>query len=126
MFASDIDMNLINKLKLEFKKNKKNLFIKQRDALKLEYFENNFFDKIITDPPWNIYNAQNDDFSVFYKKMLTEFYRILKPNGFCVVLMGNVDDFEKALNPNQFRLLEKYHILVNGKKANVYKLMKVI
>ena len=125
LFASDIDDTLISKLKLEFKKNKKNLFIKQRDALNLAYFEDNFFDKIITDPPWNMYHAEKGDFSIFYKKMLVEFYRILKPRGICTILMGNVIDFEKALDNHKFSLVEKYHILVNGKKANVYKLIKL-
>ena len=57
--------------------------------------------------------------------MLKEFYRILKPNGVCTILMGNVNDFEKALKSAKFKLIEKYHILVNGKKANVYKLVKI-
>lgn len=122
LFASDIDETLVNELKTKFKKNKKNLFIKQRDALNLNYFENGFFDKIITDPPWNLYNSLDKDFSVFYENMLKEFHRILKPNGICTILMGNIDDFEKALKYSHFKQIEKYHILVNGKKANVYKL----
>ncbi len=125
MFASDADAGLIEKLKNEFKKNKKNLFIKQRDALNLEYFETGFFDRIVTDPPWNLYNSQNGDFSVFYDKMLKEFQRILKPEGIGVILMGNVQDFEKALAGKKFELTEKYHILVNGKKANVYKIVRI-
>ena len=124
VFASDLDANLIDKLKNEFKKNKKNLFIKQRDALNLEYFQDGFFDKIITDPPWNTYNFKDEDFSLFYNKMLQEFYRILKDGGICTILMGNVKDFEKSLKNGNFTLKEKYHILVNGKKANVYKLTK--
>lgn len=124
LFASDTDSKLIEKLKNEFKKNKKNLFIKQRNALNLEYFQNGFFDKIITDPPWNAYNVQDEDFALFYKKMLQEFYRILKSGGFCTILMGNVKDFEKSLKNSNFKLQEKYNILVNGKKANVYKLIK--
>lgn len=124
LFASDTNPNLIQKLKTEFKKNKKNFFIKQCDALNLEYFENGFFDRIITDPPWNIYNYKTKDFVSFYKKMLNEFYRILKPNGICTILMGNTKDFEQALDNSNFTLKEKYNTLVNGKKANVYKLIK--
>lgn len=124
LFAGDIDTGLVDKLKNEFKKNKKNLFIKQRDALNLEHFEDGFFDKIITDPPWNAYNTQNEDFALFYKKMLQEFHRILKPGGICTILMGNVKDFDTALKTTGFKLKEKYHILVNGKKATIYKIMK--
>ena len=125
LFASDIDADLIDKLKSEFKKNKKNLFIKQRDALNLGYFQDGFFDKIITDPPWNIYNSKDKDFSVFYEKILQEFSRILKSGGICTILMGNAQDFDQALANTDFKLNEKYHILVNGKKANVYKLIKI-
>ena len=51
--------------------------------------------------------------------------RILKMSGKAVVLMGNIDEFEKALNiVNAFKVLDLYHILVNGKKANVYVLKK--
>ena len=125
LFASDMDELLITKFKNEFKKNKKKLFIKRRDALNLAYFEDGFFDKIITDPPWNLYNSKNEDFSLFYKKMFNEFYRILKPNGICTILMGNQVEFKKALNARNFKTLEIYRILVNGKKANVYKLMKI-
>ncbi len=125
IFASDIDESLVNQLKLEYKKNKKNLFIKQRDALDLSYFEDGFIDKIITDPPWNIFNKTNENFTVFYTKMLSEFNRILKPNGTCTILMGNIPDFETSLNNSNFKLIEKFNILVNGKKANVYKLNKV-
>lgn len=125
IFASDINETLINQLKLEYKKNKKNLFIKQRDALDLSYFNDGFIDKIITDPPWNIYNKTEEDFIDFYSKMLLEFERILKPNGICSILMGNVTDFEIALNNSHFKIINKFNILVNGKKANVYKLLKV-
>jgi len=124
LFASDTNTNLIDTLKNEFKKNKKNFFIKQRDALNLEYFENEFFDKIITDPPWNIYNYKTENFVLFYTKMLQEFYRILKFGGICTILMGNTKDFEKSLENSYFKLQEKHNILVNGKKANVYKLIK--
>ena len=125
LFASDLDKSMIDKLKLEYKNNKKNFYIKQRDATDLSYFENNFIDKIITDPPWNIFNSKdNINYKIFYEKVLKEFYRILKPNGTCIVLMGNVKDFEYALHKVKFMLKERFNILVNGKKANVYKLIK--
>lgn len=124
VFASDINEILINQFKLEYKKNKKNLFIKQRNALDLSYFKDGFIDKIITDPPWNIFEKTEDNFVEFYSKMLTEFNRILKENGTCTVLMGNIIDFEAALTNSNFKIKDKFHILVNGKKANVYILVK--
>lgn len=124
VFASDINETLINQLKLEYKKNKKNFFIKQRDALDLSYFKDGFIDKIITDPPWNIYDKTEGNFIEFYSKMLTEFNRILNQNGTCTILMGNISDFEAALSNSNFKIDDKFNILVNGKKANVYKLIK--
>lgn len=120
-FASDIDEELVNKLKKEYKGNNKKLFIKQRDALNLDYFQNEFLDAIITDPPWNIYNEQEIDIVKFYYDMLKEFKRIIKNNGKLVVLMGNVDNFEKALlKIDGFDLKNKIYTLVNGKKACLY------
>lgn len=126
IFASDIDDNLIKKFKLEYKNNNKKLFIKQRDALDLSYFQNSFIDKIITDPPWNIYNKTEENFKSFYLKMLHEFYRILKTNGICTILMGNTIDFDNVLKTTKFIVEDKFNILVNGKKASVYKLIKSV
>ena len=125
-FASDNNEVLIKKLKSEYKNNNKKLFIKQRDAINLSYFEDKFIDAIITDPPWNIFEKQASDFSLFYKDMLIEFNRILKDNGSLVILMGNISDFEKALEYTKlFEINNKFHILVNGKKANIYVLNKL-
>ncbi|MCL2860543.1 MAG: methyltransferase [Oscillospiraceae bacterium] len=124
-FASDTDVALIERLKNEYKKNNKKLFIKVRDALALEGFENDFIDVIITDPPWNMFESKNNDFLFFYKAMLVEFNRILKNDGRMIILMGNVNVFEKALYETKFFDIKiQYNILVNGKKANIYMLEK--
>lgn len=107
-----------------FKNNKKKLYIKQRNALDLSYFENEFIDKIITDPPWNIFNKQDNSYVEFYNQMFNEMCRILKPTAKAVILMGNIEEFEKAIKSTNFIIDEKLHILVNGKKANIYILKK--
>ena len=109
------------------KENNKKLFIKKRDALDLSYFEDNFIDVIITDPPWNIYNKQDINFEKFYEKMLTSFKRILKDSGSIIILMGNIDEFEKALSlVPELILFNKIDTLVNGKKASIYVIKKHI
>ncbi len=124
-FASDNNDSLVQELRHEYKNNTKKLFIKTRDALNLDYFEDGFIDVIITDPPWNIYGEQNEDFYLFYEKMLNEFNRILKDNGCLIILMGNINDFELALNnTNTFSIKKVFNMLVNGKKANIYVLLK--
>jgi len=125
-FASEIDHNCVENLKKEYKKNNKKLFIKEKDATKLDCFEDNFIDAIITDPPWNIFNKNESiNFTDFYKSMLLEFNRILKENGRAIILMGNQNEFEKALYEcDYFKLDNTISILVNGKKANIYCLSK--
>jgi len=125
-FASEIDHDCVENLKKEYKKNNKKLFIKEKDATKLDCFEDGFIDAIITDPPWNIFNKDETiNFVDFYKNMLLEFNRILKENGKAIILMGNQNEFEKALYEcNLFNLDNTISILVNGKKANIYCLSK--
>lgn len=126
-FASDIDAQQIDKLKNQFKNNKKKLYIKQRDALNLEYFEDNFIDAVITDPPWNIYDEKNIDFKVFYLDMLNELKRIVKDNGDILIIMGNKTVFEEALKQcSKLSLENKIDTLVNGKKASIYCIKKHI
>lgn len=125
VFASDLNEELINNLKKEYKGNNKHLYIKQRDALDLSYFEDEFIDKIVTDPPWNFFNHNECDFSEFYVCSLKEMNRILKIGGKAVILMGNILEFEKALKQIPLlKVIEKHNILVNGKKANIYVLTK--
>ena len=58
--------------------------------------------------------------------MLEEFYRVLKPNSVVVILVGKKELFETVLKKisDKFSLESKYDILVSGKKAAVYKLVK--
>jgi len=124
IFAIDNNEEKIVKLRKEYKKNKKNFYIKKGNALDLNMLENNFIDLIITDPPWNIYDKKEKDFKKFYSDMLKEFYRVLKENGKIVLLMGNTSDFEKALNKTLFNVENKLSVLINGKKASVYLITK--
>lgn len=48
IFASELDEEKYNKLKKEFKGNNKNFFIKNIDALNMEFFKDNFIDIVIT------------------------------------------------------------------------------
>lgn len=124
-FASDNNEELIKKLKKEYKSNNKKLFIKQRDALNLSYFEDKFIDVIVTDPPWNMFDKKEENFTKFYSKMLVELNRILKDDGILIILMGDILEFEKALDDvNLFKTDKVFKILVNGKKANIYVLSK--
>lgn len=127
IFANDNDAQLVAAFKKEYGKNDRRLFIKCRDVLDPANFQDDFIDKIVTDPPWNIYQHSESDFADFYARMLREFLRILKPGGTCTILMGNLPDFESAMRQvPQLVLQARYPILVNGKKATVFRLGKEI
>lgn len=125
-FASELNKECVEKLKKEYKNNNKKFFIKEKDATNLDCFDNEFIDAIITDPPWNIFDRnENVNYVEFYNRMLTEFNRILKNTGRVVILMGNKVDFEEAIKKNNiFNIDSIISVLVNGKKANVYYLTK--
>lgn len=125
-FASELDHECVTSLKKKYKNNNKKLFIKEKDAMNLDCFDNEFIDAIITDPPWNVFNKDESiNYVNFYKKMLTEFNRVLKSDGRLVILMGNKIDFENAVKLNDcFTINSITSVLVNGKKANVYNLTK--
>lgn len=91
------------------------------DATNMTDIADQSINKIITDPPWGIDIGKNLNLPDFYQKMLAEFYRVLKPNGIAIILMGNKEVFEKVLeNFPKLNLEKKYTILVSGKKAGVY------
>jgi tRNA G10 N-methylase Trm11 len=82
----------------------------------------------VTDPPWGQF-SQIDNLQDFYIKMLREFYRVLKIGGIAVVLNGNRELFEELVTAKnigyKFDMVMEYKILVSGKKASIYKLIKV-
>ncbi len=120
IFASELDEEKYNKLKKRFKGNNKKFYIKNFDALNMNFFEDGFIDVIVTDPPWNIYEHKEEDYTEFYLKMLQEMKRVVKQNGRLVILMGNEYEFEKALSKINLELNDKLSVLINGKKAKVY------
>ena len=59
--------------------------------------------------------------------MLDSFYRVLRKGGIAVLLVGERDSFENLLSKYQtkYTLDKKIYTLVSGKKAGVYKLIKI-
>lgn len=99
---------------------------KQLDALNLSSIKDATINKIVTDPPWGITLGKSLDLNLFYTKMLSEFYRVLTRGGILVVLIGNKELFDKILLNfvDKFETSNKYDVLINGRKARVYKLIK--
>lgn len=117
IFCSDVDQEKVDRLK------GMDLEATTASAEDSSYLENSSVNKIVTDPPWGL--AEDIEVEPLYKKMMGEFARVLKPGGLLIVLTSRKLIFEELLaNYPQFKLEKKFDILVNGKKAGVYKLKR--
>ncbi len=125
IIASDNNTEKIALLKQKVKEKNKKIEVQNWDATKLP-LKNNSVDAIVTDPPWGIFEKENIE--ELYEKVFVEFARVLKPSGTFVILTAQKELMEKLIKKynNLFLLKEKYDILVSGKKAGVYKLVKQI
>lgn len=91
--------------------------VTRMDALRLEQFENESIDVIVTDPPWGLFQPGTPDLRV----MLDTFERVLKPEGRLVLLLGRA--MELPPHPG-LNVIAQHPILVSGKKAMVWRLAK--
>ncbi|PIQ92246.1 MAG: hypothetical protein COV70_01045 [Parcubacteria group bacterium CG11_big_fil_rev_8_21_14_0_20_39_22] len=126
IIAVEKEDDLISKLKQKVKASGKKIEVIRGNALALSGIQNKSIDKIISDPPWGEYK-EVPDLEKFYESLLLEFDRILKKEGVIVLLIGAKDIFENILQnkfTNIFQLQKKYDILVSGKKAAIYKLVR--
>jgi tRNA G10 N-methylase Trm11 len=123
MFVSDIAPEKIQAIKKNIPKTKKPIIARPADALKLDKFENGFIDKVVTDPPWGLFDKTIEDIPLFYKKALQELCRVVKPDGIIVMLTGQRElaaDLSKQFS-GQLILERGFDILVSGKKASIMK-----
>ena len=100
---------------------------KKIDALNLSDIGDSTITKIVTDPPWGINVGKNLDLNSFYSRMLGEFHRVLKTGGILVLLVADSVLFGEILKGfvSKYTLSKYYDILVSGKKARVYKIIKI-
>ena len=82
-------------------KSRANIDIRKGDARNLDFIKNESIDLILTHPPYaniiqysdgikeDISNCEFEEFFDEMKKVAAESYRVLKPNKFCAVLMGD-------------------------------------
>ena len=96
-------------------------------VIKKDFFENDipseFVTKIITDPPWGLFDL-NVNIEELYSKMFSEFERLLTKNGEIVILLSRDYDLNSLLEKHSFVIKSFFEILVSGKKATLYKLVK--
>jgi tRNA G10 N-methylase Trm11 len=130
--ASDNDLDKINYLRKKLRTGATrypsgSFQVNCGDALSRNTFRNDSVDKIVTDPPWGIFDdTQTVDIDRLYHDMLKECMRILKPGGILVILTARKELLSHCMQHHRGTLgvTDTYHILVSGKKAVVYKLAK--
>ncbi len=96
----------------------------EADVRSLDFLADNSIDRVITDPPWGIYD-ESSDLSDIYSQMFKELQRVMKPDAVAVVLSGSEALNTIVENDKSFRLLKTYPILVSGKKAKILKVQKI-
>jgi hypothetical protein len=78
-------------------------------------------DKIVTDPPWGLYDA-GEDIPALYETMFAQFGRVLANSGVIVLLTAQKELVRELLQDGRFNLniTQAYDVLVSGKKAGVF------
>jgi tRNA G10 N-methylase Trm11 len=100
--------------------------IKQLDIYDIaSVLPENSIDKIITDPPWGMYEQFHDDNGgncvQFYIDIISIFNKLLKPGGVIVLLTASTEELLHAVSLNKELSIENtIRILVSGKKAGLF------
>ena len=127
VIASDIDEQKVSALKAKIKALglTKRVVVRRDDALNLTRYHSESIHKIVTDPPWGHF-MQISSIADFYDRMLEEFSRILRPNGRSVIVTGETLALDNSLDrlSSKLAMTQKFNILLSGKKASVYVLIK--
>lgn len=94
------------------------------DARILDFIDGGSIARIITDPPWGVYdNKTEQDLTLLYADFSKEMKRVLKPCGIAVVLTGWPQS--ELILKEHLNLIAKWPILVAGKKATIFKMQKI-
>lgn len=93
------------------------------DARNLDFIDNSSIARIVTDPPWGVYDSKTEqDLTLLYVDFAKEMRRVLRSSGVAVVLTG-WPQAEQILTKH-LKLIAKWSVLVSGKKATILKLQK--
>lgn len=129
-FALDEDPDCIREVKARLQERSRQwrsrTYVRQGDGTRLTGFSDGFVSSIVTDPPWGLYDRGVRDLDSFYTEMLGSFARVLAMHGRLVVLVARDIPLEAlaARSTSSFRMQESMPVLINGRKASVYRLEK--
>jgi len=133
IYAFDSDVTMIRHVRARSRRLKKkpsarSWHVERGNARHLDTLKDGTIDKIVTDPPWGIFDDEMmDDIHHFYHDLVSECTRLLTPSGIFVVLTARNGPLIPCLQQNRgiLPIVDTYDILVSGKKATVYKILKV-
>jgi hypothetical protein len=95
------------------------------DAGSLPHIETRSMDRIITDPPWGSYEGKSqDELWHLYRGALMQMHRVLRAKG-AVVILTAAPFLPDLAAETYFDIIKQYPVLVNGRKATIYKLRKL-
>lgn len=95
------------------------------DARQLGHIHTRSIDRVITDPPWGVFDGQTElHMRKLYHESLVQIHRVLRTKG-AVVMLTAVPFLPKMAAETGFELVKQYPILVSGQKATIYKLRKI-
>jgi SAM-dependent methyltransferase len=128
IFAGDINPEKVERFKAVLKdkpweKRRKTIFPKVLDATHLEKFEDGFFTRLVSDPPWGLYDALGpEELRALYINFLREASRVLAKTGKMVLLVGADVPLADLLREAKLSLsvADFMPVLVSGQKALVY------
>ena len=121
VFACDIDQRMVEYTIRRSRHLGARADIQRADARSLGFICDGSIDHIITDPPWAEYDKAIGDVEALYRASFTECARVLKSSGALTLVTSKKAEAESAARATGFMLDKKLDILVNGKKAGVYR-----
>lgn len=124
IIASDINLAKVKKIERKVKDENLNVKVLKSDTTNLSEIATGSITKIVTDPPWGLYN-KTVNLKNLYTRMLKEFSRVLTKDGSVILLVSNQALLQKILTLSpRFKLLMTHQVSLSGKTAVFYILRK--
>jgi tRNA G10 N-methylase Trm11 len=120
LIVSDIDREKSDHLRRLFKNAAADVSVSCADFFQTPDIPDKSVDKIITDPPWGMYD-EIVDIPGFYTNMLRKMSRLMKDNGDAVILTSGKEELMHAALACGFYPAETTDTLINGKKARLFR-----
>lgn len=129
IFAFDIEKENVSLIRQKLKEGRVRerkgspLIAAVADARSLDRLDDGFVGKVITDPPWGVFDGTLTDLEGFYRRVLAELIRVLRGDGLVVMLIADkpLAQALSAENAASLELVASHDILVNGRKASIMK-----